>query len=123
MVEIAWREDGKWTRKPITNCIAQYPLEVASEQVNKETGKSFELKPSSWIWTGSRVRPSGILAADELGSILSLQPDLDALSLINPMIDTSRFGSHVWSKQVPEKDSKVQIFIRPSETEKTPNPD
>ena len=117
-VEIAWQVDGKWTRKSITSCIAQYPLEVASEQENKETDKSFELKPSSWTWTGSRVRPSGILTADESGSILSLQPDLDALSLIAPMIDTSRFGSHVWSKKVPEKDSIVQIFIQPFETEK-----
>ena len=121
-VEIAWQEDGKWTRKSITNCIAQYPLEVASEQENKETQESFELKPSSWTWTGSRVRSSGILAADELGSILSLQPDPDALSLIDPMIDTSRFGSHVWSKQVPKKDSMVQIFIRPFQTEKNAKP-
>ncbi|MDP6251964.1 MAG: YdjY domain-containing protein, partial [Verrucomicrobiota bacterium] len=117
-VEIAWQEDGKWTRKSITNCIAQYPLEVASEQEDKETGKSFDLKSSSWTWTGSRVRPSGILVADELGSILSLQQDPDALSLIDPMIDTSRFGSHVWSKKVPKKDSMVQIFIQPFETEK-----
>ena len=117
-VEIAWQEDGAWTRKSITNCIAQYPLEVDSGQDNKETEKSFKLKPSSWTWTGSRVRPSGILAADELGSILSLQPDPDALSLIDPMIDTSRFGSHIWSKQAPKKDSMVQIFIQPFETEK-----
>ena len=117
-VEIAWQEDGKWTRKSITNCIAQYPLEVASEQEDKETGKSFDLKSSSWTWTGSRVRPSGILVADELGSILSLQADPDALSLVDPMIDTSRFGSHVWSKKVPKKDSMVQIFIQPFETEK-----
>ena len=118
-VEIAWQEDGKWTRKSITNCIAQYPLEVASERENKETEKSFELKTSSWTWTGSRVRPSGGLAADELGSILSLQPDPDALSLIAPMINTSRFGSHVWSKQVPKKDSMVQIFIKPLSNKKT----
>ena len=118
-VEIAWQVDGKWTRKSITNCIAQYPLEVASERENKETEKSFELKTSSWTWTGSRVRPSGGLAADELGSILSLQPDPDALSLIAPMINTSRFGSHVWSKQVPKKDSMVQIFIKPLSNKKT----
>lgn len=116
-VEIAWKEGGKWTRKPITNCIAQYPLEVASEQENKETEKSFKLEPSSWTWTGSRVRPSGVLAADELGSILSLQPDPDAMSLIEPIIDTSRFGFHVWSKQVPKKNSMVQIFIQPFVTE------
>ena len=79
--------------------------------------KSFKLEPSSWTWTGSRVRPNGVLAADELGSILSLQPDPDALSLIEPIIDTSRFGSHVWSKQVPKKNSMVQIFIQPFVTE------
>ena len=121
-VEIAWQVDGKWTRKSITSCIAQYPLEVASEQENKETDKSFELKPSSWTWTGSRVRPSGILTADESGSILSLQPDSDALSLIAPMIDTSRFGSHVWSKKVPKKDSMVQLFIQPFESVKNTKP-
>ncbi|SVA52097.1 uncharacterized protein METZ01_LOCUS104951, partial [marine metagenome] len=37
-------------------------------------------------------------------------------------IDTSRFGSHVWSKQVPKKGSMVQIFIRPLETEKNAKP-
>ena len=121
-VEIAWQVDGKWTRKSITSCIAQYPLEVASEQENKESDKSFELKPSSWTWTGSRVRPSGILTADESGSILSLQPDSDALSLIAPMIDTSRFGSHVWSKKVPKKDSMVQLFIQPFERVKNTKP-
>ena len=117
-VEISWQKDGEWIRKSITDCIAQYPLEVASEVEEKETEKSFKLKPSWWKWTGSRVRPSGILAADELGSILSLQPDPDALSLIEPMIDTSRFGSHVWSEKVPKKDSMVQIFIQRIETEK-----
>ena len=121
-VEIAWQADGEWVRKSISNCIAQYPLEVASEQEDKETEKSFKLKSSSWTWAGSRVRPSGVLAADESGSILSLQPDMDALSLIDPMTDTSRFGSHVWSKQVPKIDSVVQIFIRPIEKEKNEKP-
>jgi len=101
------------------DCIAQYPIEVASEVTDKETGKSFKLKPSQWKWTGSKVRSNGILSADELGSILSLQPDPDALSLIEPMIDTSLFGTHVWSKQVPPKGSIVQIIIYPTKSKKT----
>jgi len=122
-VEISWQNDGRWVRKSIVDCIAQYPLEVASEVTDKETKKSFKLKPSSWQWTGSKLRPSGILTADEQGSILSLQPDPDALSLIEPMIDTSVFGSHVWSKEVPKKDSIVQIFIQPIELQNNENSD
>ena len=121
-VEISWQNGGRWVRKSIVDCIAQYPLEVASEVTDKETEKSFKLKPSSWQWTGSKLRSNGILAADELGSILSLQPDPDALSLIEPMIDTSVFGSHVWSKQVPKKDSIVQVFIQLVELQKNENP-
>ena len=117
-VEISWQKDGRWVRKSIVDCIAQYPLEVASEVTDKETEKSFKLKSSWWKWTGSRVRSGGTLSADESGSILSLQPDMDALSLIDPMIDTSRFGSHVWSRQVPKKDSMVQIFVRLIESKK-----
>jgi hypothetical protein len=45
------------------------------------------------------------------GSILSLQPDLDALALIEPMVDTGRFGSHVWPKRVPKLCQAVQVFI------------
>mgnify|MGYP001157263666 CR=1 FL=1 len=122
-VEISWQNDGRWVRKSIVDCIAQYPLEVASEVTDKETKKSFKLKPSSWQWTGSKLRPNGILTADEQGSILSLQPDPDALSLIEPMIDTSVFGSHVWSKEVPKKDSIVQIFIQPIELQNNENSD
>ena len=118
-VEISWKKDGRWVRKSIVDCIAQYPIEVASEVTDKETEKSFKLKPSYWKWTGSKVRSNGILSADELGSILSLQPDPDALSLIEPMIDTSLFGAHVWSKQVPPKESIVQIFIYPTKSKKT----
>ena len=122
-VEISWQKGDRWVRKSIVDCIAQYPLEVASEVTDKETEKSFKLKSSSWQWTGSKLRSNGILAADELGSILSLQPDPDALSLIEPMIDTSVFGSHVWSKQVPKKDSIVQVFIQPIALQKNENPD
>ncbi len=122
-VEISWQKDGRWVRKSIVDCVAQYPLEVASEVTDKETVKSFKFKPSSWKWIGSKLRSNGFLSADESGSILSLQPDPDSLSLIEPMIDTSRFGTHVWSKQVPKKGSAVQIFIQIIELNKDENLD
>ena len=28
--EVAWQVDGKWKRKPIPECVGQYPLEAAS---------------------------------------------------------------------------------------------
>lgn len=122
-VEISWQQDGRWVRQSIVDCVAQYPLEVASEITDKETVKSFKLMPSSWKWIGSKLRSNGILSADESGSILSLQPDPDSLSLIKPMIDTSRFGTHVWSKQAPKKGSTVQIFIQKIELNNNENLD
>ena len=36
----------------------------------------------------------------------------DALAMVEPMVDTSRFGSHVWPKRAPELGQAVQVFIR-----------
>jgi hypothetical protein len=112
VAEVGWKVGDKWVRKPITDCIAQYPLEAASERDDKVTDKSFDLKSRNWKWTGARLRNSK-LTADVSGSILSLQPDMDALALIEPMVDTGRFGSHVWPKRVPKLGQAVQVFIRP----------
>ena len=109
--EIAWQVDGKWTRKPIPECVGQYPLEKASELDDKVTAHSFDLKSKEWKWTGSRLR-NGKLTADQSGSILSLQPDMDALGLIEPMVDTSHYGSHVWPKRAPDLNASVQVFLR-----------
>ena len=109
--EVGWKVGGTWVRKPISDCIGQYPLEAASERDDKVTDKSFDLKSRNWSWTGARLR-AGTLTADVSGSILSLQPDLDALALIEPMVDTGRFGSHVWPKRVPKLGQAVQVFIR-----------
>ena len=109
--EIAWQVDENWKRKPITECVGQYPLEAASELDYKVTEQSFDLKSKGWTWTGSRSR-NGKLTADVSGSILSLQPDMDALALIEPMVDTSRHGSHVWPKRAPKLNSSVQVFLR-----------
>ena len=98
-------------RKPITECVGQYPLEAASELDDKVTEHSFDLKSKGWTWTGSRSR-NGKLTADVSGSILSLQPDMDALALIEPMVDTSRHGSHVWPERAPKLNSSVQVFLR-----------
>ena len=110
-VEVGWKVVDKWVRKPISDCIGQYPLEAASERDDKVTHKSFDLKSRDWKWTGARLR-AGKLTADVSGSILSLQPDLDALALVDPMVDTGRFGSHVWPKRVPKLGQAVQVFIR-----------
>ena len=109
--EIAWQVDGEWTRRPIPECVGQYPLEKASELDDKVTAHSFELKSKEWKWTGSRLR-NGKLTADQSGSILSLQPDMDALGLIEPMVDTSHYGSHVWPKRAPDLNASVQVFLR-----------
>ena len=50
------------------------------------------------------------------GAILSLQPDTEALALIEPMVDTGGFGSHVWPKRVPKLGQAVQVFIRLKKT-------
>jgi hypothetical protein len=110
-VEVGWKIGDKWTRKPLADCIAQYPLEAASERDDKVTDKSFDLKSCDWKWIGVRLR-NGKPTADVSGSILSLQPDTDALALIEPMVDTGRFGTHVWPKRVPKLGQAVQIFIR-----------
>ncbi|MBC8242812.1 MAG: hypothetical protein H8E20_00330 [Verrucomicrobia bacterium] len=110
-VEVGWKVDGAWVRKPISDCIGQYPLEAASERDDKVTDKSFDLKSRDWKWTGARLR-AGTLTADVSGSILSLQPDMDALALVEPMVDTGRFGSHVWPKRVPKLGQAVQVFVR-----------
>ena len=110
-VDVGWKVGGKWVRKPIPDCIGQYPLEAASERDDKVTDKSFDLKSRDWKWTGARLR-NGKLTATVSGSILSLQPDMDALALVDPMVDTGRFGSHVWPKRVPKLGQAVQLFIR-----------
>ena len=116
--EVAWQVDGKWKRKPIPECVGQYPLEAASELDDKVTAQSFDLKSKEWNWTGSRPR-NGKLTADLSGSILSLQPDMDALALVEPMVDTSRFGSHVWPKRTPKLNASVQVFLRLEPPKKT----
>jgi len=98
-------------RKPIADCIGQYPVEAASERDDKVTDKSFELKSRDWKWIGIRLR-NGKPTADVSGSILSLQPDTEALALIEPMVDTGRFGFHVWPKRVPKLGHAVQVFLR-----------
>jgi hypothetical protein len=110
-VDVGWKVGGKWVRKPIPDCIGQYPLEAASERDDKVTDKSFDTKSRDWKWTGACLR-NGKLTADVSGSILSLQPDTDALALIEPMVDTGRFGTHVWPKRVPKLGQAVQVFIR-----------
>ena len=107
---ISWKNGDKWVRKPISRCIGQYPLEAASERDDKVTDNSFDLKSVYWKWTGSRRR-NNALTADESGSILSLQPDSDALMLIEPMLETGRFGTHVWPKRVPKIGQMVQVFM------------
>ena len=114
-VEVGWKVGDKWVRKPISDCIGQYPLEAASERDDKVTDKSFDLKSRDWKWTGARLR-AGKLTADVSGSILSLQPDTEALALIEPMVDTGRFGSHVWPKRVLKLSEPVQVFIRLKKT-------
>ena len=37
---------------------------------------------------------------------------MDALALIEPMVDTSRNGSHVWPKRTPKLGSSLQVFVR-----------
>jgi hypothetical protein len=118
-IEVGWKVDDKWVRKPMLNFIGQYPLETASERNDKLTVKSFDITSHDWKWTGSHIQ-NGKIAADVSGSILSLQPDIDALAMIEPMVDTSRFGSHVWPKRAPKLDQAVQVFIRlkkPASTE------
>ena len=114
-VDVGWKVGGKWVRKPIPDCIGQYPLEAASERDDKVTDKSFDTKSRDWKWTGSRIQ-NGKTAADVSGSILSLQSDTEALALIEPMVDTGRFGSHVWPKRVPKLGQAVQVFIRLKKT-------
>jgi len=109
-VEVGWKVGDKWVRKPISDCIGQYPLEAASERDDKVTDKSFDLKSRNWKWAGARLR-AGKPTADVSGSIFSLQPDTEALALIEPMVDTGRFGSHVWPKRVPKLGQAVQVFI------------
>ena len=109
-VDVGWKVGGKWVRKPIADCVGQYPLEAASERDDKVTDKSFHLKSRGWKWTGARLR-NGNLTADETGSILSLQPDIDALTLLEPMVDTGRYGIHVWPKRVPKIGQTVQVFL------------
>ncbi len=114
-IEIGWKVDDKWVRKPMLNFIGQYPLEAASERDDKVTDKSFDTKSRDWKWTGSRIQ-NGKLTATVSGSILSLQSDTEALALIEPMVDTGRFGSHVWPKRVPKLGQAVQVFIRLKKT-------
>jgi len=114
-IEIGWKVDDKWVRKPMLDFIGQYPLETASERNDKVTVKSFDITSRDWKWTGSRIQ-NGKLTADVSGSILSLQPDTEALALIEPMVDTGRFGSHVWPKRVPKLGQAVQVFIRLKKT-------
>ena len=114
-VDVGWKVGGKWVRKPIPDCIGQYPLEAASERDDKVTDKSFDTKSRDWKWTGSRIQ-NGKLTATVSGSILSLQSDTEALALIEPMADTGRFGSHVWPKRVPKLGQAVQVFIRLKKT-------
>ncbi len=113
---ISWKNGDNWVRKPISRCVGQYPLEAASERDDKVTDKSFDLKSVYWKWTGSRLKNA--LAADESGSILSLQPDFDALALIEPMVETGSFGTHVWPKRVPKIGQMVQVFISKSKSPK-----
>ena len=118
-VEVGWKVGDKWVRKPMLDFIGQYPLEAASDRNDKVTVKSFDIKSHDWKWTGSRIQ-NGKTAADVSGSILSLQPDIDALAIIEPMVDTSRFGAHVWPKRAPKIGQAVQVFIRlkkPASTE------
>ena len=110
-IEVGWKVDDKWVRKPMLDFIGQYPLETASEQNDKVTVKSFDIKSHDWKWTGSRIQ-NGKTAAVLSGSVLSLQPVIDALAMIVPMVDTSRFGSHVWPKRAPKIGQAVQVFIR-----------
>jgi hypothetical protein len=110
-IDVGWKVGGKWVRKPILDCIGQYPLEAASERDDKVTDKSFDTKSRDWKWTGARLR-NGKLTATVSGSILSLQPDMDALALVDPMVDTGRFGFHVCPKRVPKLGQAVQVFIR-----------
>jgi len=113
--EVGWKVQGKWIRKTISDCIGQYPLEAASERDDKVTDQSFDLKSRNWNWTGARLR-AGKLTADVNGSILSLQPDTDALILVDPMVETGRFGTHVWPKRVPKLGQTVQIYLRKKES-------
>ena len=117
-VEIGWKVSDKWVRKPIADCIGQYPVEAASERDDKVTDKSFDLKSRDWKWIGIRLR-NGKPTADVSGSILSLQPDTEALALIEPMVDTGRFGFHVWPKRVPKLGHAVQVFLRMKKTAPT----
>ena len=117
-IELGWKVDDKWVRKPMLNFIGQYPLETASERNDKVTVKSFDITSHDWKWTSSRIQ-NGKTAADVSGSILSLQSDTEALALIEPMVDTGRFGSHVWPKRVPELGQAVQVFIRLKKTAST----
>ena len=114
-VEVGWKVGDKWLRKPIADCIAQYPVEAASGRDDKVTDKSFDLKSRDWKWIGIRLR-NGKPTADVSGSILSLQSDTEALALIEPMVDTGRFGSHVWPKRVPKLGHAVQVFLRMKKT-------
>ena len=117
-VEVGWKVGDKWVRKPIADCIGQYPVEAASGRDDKVTDKSFDLKSRDWKWIGIRLR-NGKPTADVSGSILSLQPDTEALALIEPMVDTGRFGSHVWPKRVPKLGHAVQVFLRMKKTAPT----
>ena len=114
-IEVGWKVGGTWVRKPISDCIGQYPLEAGSERDDKVTDKSFDLKSRDWKWTGACLR-AGQLTADGSGSILSLQPDIDALALVEPMVDTGRFGSHAWPKRVLKLGEPVKVFIRLKKT-------
>ena len=89
-VDVGWKVQRKWGRKPIADCVGQYPLEAASERDDKVTDKSFDLKSSDWKWTDARFR-NGKLTSNVNDSILSLQLDTEALALIDPMADTGRF--------------------------------
>jgi len=110
-IEVGWKVGDKWVRKPMLDFIGQYPLETASDRNDKVTVKSFDIKSHDWKWTGSRIQ-NGKTASDVSGSIFSLQPDIDALAMVEPMVDTSRFGSHVWPNRAPKLDQAVQVFIR-----------
>jgi hypothetical protein len=45
------------------------------------------------------------------------------LALIEPMVDTGWFGSHVWPKRVPKLGQAVQVFLRMKKTAPTkPSP-
>ena len=97
-IELVWKVKGKEQR-------------LAAEATLRKRATHAEVSPGVWIYTGSRVI-EGTFLAQEIGSIVSLIEDPDAL-INNPR--PGRENDELWEikpRGLPALDSSLQVILK-----------